>query len=188
MTSPSTALVRKVSPNLKLRGFVEWVAEEVERIRSNTTTAAATGQPRFLGYFAQPIKRGDLPGGVRPTGVFLDLSKLEHGITDGDLAVFLQGSARGGAALTQIPDDVVLGALQLLGEPGTVQAPPVKAAEFIVLFEGFKPAFSLRANKESYSVDSRKLHKLRIGNRDGSDLERSRNGCASPTTRPCSSR
>ncbi|MFT3770938.1 MAG: hypothetical protein QM820_36425 [Minicystis sp.] len=165
---PSTAHISKSSPRATLRDFVSWFAAEVDLIHANAAKAAVN-KSQFLRSFAQPIKRADLPVGVQPTAVFLDLSKLEQGIVEEDLAVFLKDK-RSGATLIQVPDEFALGAIHLFGDPGTVDPHPINATNATVSFEGVASKLVLHMNKQSYSISYPDLRNVRIGDRTGKDL------------------
>jgi len=164
---PSTALLTKGAPPSTLDAFVQWVAESVEALQTKASQPAGTGTPLFLRYFAQAVKNEDLPGGVRPTAVHLDLARVEEGIAEGTLGVFLK---RGAAPLLQIPDELVLAAIPILSEPGTVASPAIGARTATVRFDGFVPEFTLQTNKKSYSLACHALRDVRIGDRDGTEL------------------
>jgi hypothetical protein len=168
---PSTGHITKVSPRATFQRYVAWVAEEIDRIhlRSAVLSGSPTVGSRFLQYFAQRVKRRDLPLGVRPTAVYLDLARLEQGIADGEFAVFLVNSANRQATPTRIPDELAHAVIQVLREPGIVQ--PHTGDISTVLFDGFVAEFSLRANKQSYSLSSPSLRDVRIGHGVGSNLQ-----------------
>jgi hypothetical protein len=165
---PSTALLTKGAPPGPLDAFVQWVAESVEALRTKASQPGGTGTPLFLRYFAQAVKNEDLPGGVRPTAVHLDLSRVEEGIAEGTLGVFLK---QGAAPLLQIPDKLVLAAIPILSELGTVAPPAIGAKTATVRFDGFAPEFTLGTNKKSYSLACHALRNVRIGDRDGTALQ-----------------
>lgn len=166
--SLSTARMNKTGPRATLGNFIEWMADEVDRLRTRSA-ALQTSKPRFLQRFAQQIKRADLPYGVRPTAVFLDLSKLEHGLANGDLSIYLKDTSKSDVELHRIPDEMAFAAIRMLNQPGTVEART--ATTSTITFEGVALTFDLHENKQSYSIGSPDLKNVRIGNSDGSDLQ-----------------
>lgn len=167
-TRPSTALITQSAPRATLEEFVTWVAAEIDKMQ--TRVANPVAKPHFLRYFAQPIKREKLPYGIQPNAVLLDLTPLEQGIVDGELGIFYLDSPRRDATPVAVPDEVALAAIKVLGEIGIVQDHPYNAITATVKFAGFSPDFTLRANKQSYSISAYDLRHVRIGDRDGSNL------------------
>ncbi len=65
-SSPNTALIAESGPRATLREYMKWVARIAGLLRGSRSLA-------FLSLFAQPIKMSQMPKGVVPTTMFLDM-------------------------------------------------------------------------------------------------------------------
>lgn len=158
--SPTTALILQQGERLDLKGYLRWARKVTRELASRRRVT-----PAFLTYFAEPIAMRDLPAGVRPNGVLLDLQWLRDGLSQ-DFDLCLRGR-RDGDHWQAIPAASVRAAVDALSDVGQVAtsgSPPKLEVNYPALPKQFR--VGLRANKSSFALSERRLSRIHVVSRD----------------------
>jgi hypothetical protein len=131
--TPNTGKVQKAGEKNNLAGLVDFVDEFIDAINAKT-------QSPFLNAFSTPVELYDLPSGVVPTGLILDISELQDYLDDEET----------GGSLVHATDDAA-SLRDCLSAVFDIQVDPADAKRWIAVSNGSTKA-KIHALKHSYSL------------------------------------
>lgn len=153
--TPNTGKVQQAGEKHSLAGLVDFVDAFVDAIKANTQSA-------FLNAFSTPVELKDLPTGVTPTGLVLDMAELQDYLDDEETGGSLVHATE---AVTTLRDR--------LSTVFDIQADPADAKRWNAVLAG-NTAAKLKNLTDSYSlvVDAAKDWTIDDGVGGSESLER----------------